>query len=563
MLPPPTHPLNQLFGRGRGIANAVALALLSLTSASQSATLPPLNLAWSPNPEKDITGYELSYGTVRGEYPVKIDVGLKTRATVADLADNQAYYFVVRAYNRTGARSAPSPEISIGQVTVIPPSPVDPPATNRPPNGWITSPGSSVTIAAGETVTFSADAADPDGEGGLSYLWNFDAGSGIPASSSKNPGPVLFNIPGTYRVSFTVTDPYGVPDPSPATTIVTVVPGSKIAPRETWDLKYVSSQTSRANAAAMAFDGDRSTFWQSRQRGSDDPQHQIQIDLGSVHHVKGFHYVPRQDGTRSGDIDKFAFYVSMNGKDWGKPVAKGSFKSSKAAKRADSTPKHGRFIRLVSLDDAASHPVCSIAELNILESTLPNRKPVAVSKSVSTPKNQSTSVVLGGSDADNNPLVYQIVGGPRHGRLSGKAPALTYTPNKDFTGTDRITFQVRDGISKSSTATIRIRVKANPANGNGGNQASPANGSGGIELKPTRGTIVIKGRKYLTLTIPKPAKPDGKTRRVEVSSNLVDWFSGSQHTTVLADNERFLKVRDNTPLVPGKKRHIRLKVTKG
>jgi hypothetical protein len=71
--------------------------------------------------------------------------------------------------------------------------------------------------------------------------------------------------------------------------------------------------------------------------------------------------------------------------------------------------------------------------------------------------------------------------------------------------------------------------------------------------------VMINGLRYLTLTITKPAVPDGVKRSVQVSPNLVDWFSGKNHTTVLDDNERFLKVRDNTPLVPGRKRFIRLK----
>ncbi|MEO5914515.1 MAG: Ig-like domain-containing protein [Luteolibacter sp.] len=77
--------------------------------------------------------------------------------------------------------------------------------------------------------------------------------------------------------------------------------------------------------------------------------------------------------------------------------------------------------------------------------------------------------------------------------------------------------------------------------------------------KPTTGIEVIDGKKYLVLTVEKPAVPDGVIRVVQVSPNLVDWFSGRQNTTVIIDNETTLKVRDNTPLRPGAKRYIRLK----
>jgi len=75
-------------------------------------------------------------------------------------------------------------------------------------------------------------------------------------------------------------------------------------------------------------------------------------------------------------------------------------------------------------------------------------------------------------------------------------------------------------------------------------------------------TQTVEGRKYLVLTVAKPAVPDTLERTVEVSPNLIDWFSGGKHTTVVIDNETLLKVRDNTPVTPGRKRYIRLKTTR-
>jgi len=37
-------------------------------------------------------------------------------------------------------------------------------------------------------------------------LWNFAAGSGVPSSTAEDPGPIQFNTPGTFTVTFTVTD---------------------------------------------------------------------------------------------------------------------------------------------------------------------------------------------------------------------------------------------------------------------------------------------------------------------------------------------------------------------
>ncbi len=64
------------------------------------------------------------------------------------------------------------------------------------------------------------------------------------------------------------------------------------------------------------------------------------------------------------------------------------------------------------------------------------------------------------------------------------------------------------------------------------------------------------GKKYLQLTIRR--NPGTPKPVVEVSPNLLDWFSGDKHTTTLVDDGQILKVRDNTPIRPEAKRFIRV-----
>lgn len=75
--------------------------------------------------------------------------------------------------------------------------------------------------------------------------------------------------------------------------------------------------------------------------------------------------------------------------------------------------------------------------------------------------------------------------------------------------------------------------------------------------QPATGIEVIDGVKYRSLTVAKSAG-GASPGTVEVSSNLLDWFSGRKHTTILIDDATTLKVRDNTPVTPERKRHIRL-----
>ncbi|MEO5712012.1 MAG: choice-of-anchor D domain-containing protein [Luteolibacter sp.] len=75
----------------------------------------------------------------------------------------------------------------------------------------------------------------------------------------------------------------------------------------------------------------------------------------------------------------------------------------------------------------------------------------------------------------------------------------------------------------------------------------------------TTTTVAADGSKYLVLTVRKSADWSLQSHTVEVSSNLLDWYSGNHHTTTLVNSSTTLSVRDNTPLSQGEKRYIRLK----
>jgi hypothetical protein len=96
----------------------------------------------------------------------------------------------------------------------------------------------------------------------------------------------------------------------------------------------------------------------------------------------------------------------------------------------------------------------------IVQTPAVNNAPVANSQTVTTSEGTAKAVTLTASDADGNTLTYTVVSNPTHGALSGTAPALTYTPNAGFNGSDSFTFKVNDGIVDSNTATVSITVTA-------------------------------------------------------------------------------------------------------
>jgi hypothetical protein len=81
-----------------------------------------VTLAWDPNPESDIAGYMLSYGTTSHQYSSTIDVGNITIFAFAIPDPTMGYYFAVRAYNTRGAVSGFSNEVSapVAQTPIAP-----------------------------------------------------------------------------------------------------------------------------------------------------------------------------------------------------------------------------------------------------------------------------------------------------------------------------------------------------------------------------------------------------------------------------------------------------------
>jgi predicted outer membrane repeat protein/VCBS repeat-containing protein len=85
------------------------------------------------------------------------------------------------------------------------------------------------------------------------------------------------------------------------------------------------------------------------------------------------------------------------------------------------------------------------------------RAPDAVDAFHGTNEDTAVSFALTGLGGASS-LSYEVLTSPTHGTLSGTAPALTYTPNADYHGTDSFTFRVTDGAQTSAVATIDLTV---------------------------------------------------------------------------------------------------------
>ncbi len=152
------------------------------------------------------------------------------------------------------------------------------PVVNLPPNGVIDSPADNVAIIVGESITFAGTGTDPENDPSLTYQWDFGAGSGVPGSTQKDPGPQQFNNIGTYTVTFTVTDSSGISDPTPATRTVDVIPVGNLPPDGVIDAPV-------GNVAITV--GDSITFAGTGTDPENDPSLTYQWNFGAGSGVPG------------------------------------------------------------------------------------------------------------------------------------------------------------------------------------------------------------------------------------------------------------------------------------
>jgi PKD repeat protein len=112
-------------------------------------------------------------------------------------------------------------------------------------------------------------------------------------------------------------------------------------------------------------------------------------------------------------------------------------------------------------------------------------QPVARDSTATVAEDATAVVPLDASDADGEPLTYEVLTQPANGTLAGDGAARTYTPAPDFNGTDSFTFRVNDGAMNSRIATVRITV-------------TPVNDAPVVELAPAG--PVDEGAAPVTLT---------------------------------------------------------------
>ncbi|UCE50820.1 MAG: tandem-95 repeat protein, partial [Phycisphaerales bacterium] len=165
--------------------------------------------------------------------------------------------------------------------------------------------------------------------------------------------------------------------------------------------------------------------------------------------------------------------------------------------------------------------------------------PVAHEDSITAEEDKQQAIVLSGSDPEGDPLTYSVLRKPVHGKLSGTAPNLIYTPDPDFSWLDSFTFRVNDGTADSAPATVKISVT--PVN-----DPPVANDDELLALEDTPATIDVLANDTEVdnelLKITSLSKGKGGSAKVNATGSLTytpnpDFYGQDEFTYTVTDRE--------------------------
>jgi arylsulfatase A-like enzyme len=147
------------------------------------------------------------------------------------------------------------------------------------------------------------------------------------------------------------------------------LPTDGALPNKDWKIARVSSEnTANEKFAVNAIDGDPNTIWHSRFSGSEPEKHphELVIDLGASHRLRGLRYLARQDVGWNGAIRDIEIAVSDDPETFGDPVAKTAFKKTHEPQEITFEPTTGRYVQIRALSEVNDGPWASAAEIGIV-----------------------------------------------------------------------------------------------------------------------------------------------------------------------------------------------------
>ncbi len=166
-----------------------------------------------------------------------------------------------------------------------------------------------------------------------------------------------------FRTPLFGNDPYAAL--AEVTPIVNRVVG-EYPPHAFFSVAYVSSDLPEGGPARNVLDGNPDTYWHTLKGVTlASYPHEIRLDMGGERKVKGLSF--QSSKLKEARVKDYEVYVSMDGENWGSPVARGTMANTSEKQEAlFFTPALGKFIRFVALSSHDGGDSAAVAELNII-----------------------------------------------------------------------------------------------------------------------------------------------------------------------------------------------------
>jgi len=135
------------------------------------------------------------------------------------------------------------------------------------------------------------------------------------------------------------------------------------------EVVYVSSEEGPGgDYGKNLVDGDPSTIWHTMYSITVPKYpHWVDFDCGEEKLIKGFVYLPRQDGGNNGNIKAYKVQLSKDGQNWTEPVSEGDFDASPKEKKIMlANPQRARYLRFTALSSQNGADFASGAEFKVL-----------------------------------------------------------------------------------------------------------------------------------------------------------------------------------------------------
>jgi len=422
-----------------------------------------VTLAWDANPETDLVGYKLSYGTTSGVYTNAISTGLVTEISVPNLVEGTTYYFAVAAVNTAGAQSLNSNEVSYSFTTsgvIVPPTVITTSPTGK----------TAIYVDSEDPTQWAADLA-VDGNPNTFWhtLWNVSNPPVCPHEIQVSLGTeqtingfgylprqdnYLNGTVGQYEF-YVSTD--GTNWGSPVAT------GTFPNTHDLKEVRFAQTSAKFIRFRSLADANPSSSMMSVAELNVIQdpvvppivvvPLVTNQAPVATNESLTVNEDIPLNLVLQGTDTDGDALtYSLVNSPTRGQLTG--------VAPNLTYTPAPNDY-GTDSLTFVVNDGQVTSAVATVLITILPvNDSPVAIAKTVTTAQNSSVTITLDGSDPEGDLLTGLIVTDPTNGTASVTGRQILYTPRVNYSGDDQITFRLNDGGASSAATTISITVVA-------------------------------------------------------------------------------------------------------